>query len=124
MRRHEGVRDGQAAASAGPLQLNRHAKILTQNTLRLLGQDRSAATYRRASTAWNHKTSNRLAHRHTGADCLAVDWSFQAGWLQMRANLSDGTRRLPVIEGDIFFEHRSIRCGEFQGHAVSLAIAT
>ncbi|MDH0911754.1 malto-oligosyltrehalose trehalohydrolase [Rhizobium pusense] len=54
--------------------------------------------------------------------CLAINWHFETGRLQMRANLSENTCELPAVKGNIFHRHGGIDGMRYEGYAVQFAI--
>lgn len=54
--------------------------------------------------------------------CLAIDWDFSAGRLQMRANLSPDTTELPAVQGETFFRQGDINGTSYGAYAVKFAI--
>ncbi len=55
---------------------------------------------------------------------LAVDWTFAAGCLQLRANLSDHADKLPAVKGEIFHRHSDSEASTelYHSHAALFAI--
>ncbi|MGV1949163.1 MULTISPECIES: malto-oligosyltrehalose trehalohydrolase [Agrobacterium] len=54
--------------------------------------------------------------------CLAIDWYFSAGRLEMRANLSPNLTSLPTVQGETFFRHGSIEGTRYDDYALQFAI--
>ncbi|QTK80582.1 Malto-oligosyltrehalose trehalohydrolase [Agrobacterium tumefaciens] len=54
--------------------------------------------------------------------CLAIDWYFSAGRLEMRANLSPNLTSLPAVQGEAFLRHGSIEGTGYGAYALQFAI--
>jgi malto-oligosyltrehalose trehalohydrolase len=54
--------------------------------------------------------------------CLAIDWHFKAGRLEMRANLSENMCELPAVKGEILHRNGSISNTRYEGYAAQFAI--
>lgn len=54
--------------------------------------------------------------------CLAIDWHFQMGRLQMRANLSANTCELPPVKGKLLHQYGSINNTNYGGYAAQFAV--
>jgi len=59
------------------------------------------------------------------SQALATDWTFRAGRLQMRANLSGAAIELPAAEGEIFHVHGNMdkTRGMTGGYSALFAVA-
>ncbi|MHC2071213.1 malto-oligosyltrehalose trehalohydrolase [Agrobacterium tumefaciens] len=54
--------------------------------------------------------------------CLAIDWYFSAGRLEMRANLSPNLTSLPTVQGETFFRQGTIEGTSYDDYALQFAI--